>query len=515
MNSHDKPTSTLANPQRRQALARLATQAGVAGTTAALGGMTLPLQAHSVAAPSPAVAGRFDPVVAWPLIPIHAVLLPDGRVMSYGSDQKGQQGATLFYDIWTPSLGTGPESHLSLPNTTTTDIFCNGQVVVPADGKVLLTGGDKTINGVRNFGSADINQFDYQRNTLSPVADKLSRARWYPSVMTMPNGDVLVTGGLVNNSLYSITPDLYTPGKGWRKLDGATSDSAFGFLNWFYPRTWVAPNGQAFIVNQTGTTFMLDTAGTGKIRTTPLILPMGYHSHPSTMFAPGRILTIRGTAVQVVDLRGARPTATALPNLPRLRHWANLTALADGQLLLSGGSAELNKAIRVTYQTALWNPDTMKWTPGATAAKMRLYHSIAILLPDGRVLTGGGGAPGPETRLDAELYSPPYLFKADGTLAERPVIQDAPAYVSWGSAFSAQVQASGGASRVTLVRTGSITHSSDCDQRFMALSFKQDGSRLSITAPASSSEAPPGFYMLFVFDQAKVPAVAKIIRIGA
>ena len=96
------------------------------------------------------VTGVFGPVVAWPLIPLHAVLLPGGGVMSYGTDSSGNQGAQLIYDVWTPSLGTGTNAHLVLPNTTSTDIFCSAASVM-YNGSVLTTGGDLTVNGAAQF----------------------------------------------------------------------------------------------------------------------------------------------------------------------------------------------------------------------------------------------------------------------------------------------------------------------------------------------------------------------------
>src|SRR5215469_12599649 len=96
------------------------------------------------------IAGVFGPVATWPIIPIHVVLLPGGRVMNYGTDASGQQGAQLIYDVWDPTLGTGTNAHLVLPNTASTDIFCSSQSVM-LNGNVLTTGGDRTVNGQRNF----------------------------------------------------------------------------------------------------------------------------------------------------------------------------------------------------------------------------------------------------------------------------------------------------------------------------------------------------------------------------
>jgi len=92
--------------------------------------------------------------------------------------------------------------------------------------------------------------------------------------------------------------------------------------------------------------------------------------------------------------------------------------------------------------------------------------------------------------------------------------------VSWSTAFTAKVAASGSLfsptiSRATLVKTGTVTHTVDFDQRFIELSFRQSGGQLTLTAPATGNIAPPGNYLLFVFNSSGVPSVAKVIRLGA
>src|SRR5262245_39396388 len=123
----------------------------------------------------PRQIGRFGAAFGWPLIPLHAALLPDGRVLSYGTDERGQQGGQFSYAVWDPTLGTASDSHLLLPNTTGTDIFCSGQIIVPRTGEVLLTGGDRTINGARNFANSDVNFFDYLTNTMRRSAQSMAR----------------------------------------------------------------------------------------------------------------------------------------------------------------------------------------------------------------------------------------------------------------------------------------------------------------------------------------------------
>jgi hypothetical protein len=127
------------------------------------------------------------------------------------------------------------------------------------------------------------------------------------------------------------------------------------------------------------------------------------------------------------------------------------------------------------------------------------------LLPDATVLTAGGGPPGPVVNLNAEIYRPPYLFERDGSgmLADHPRILGV-GDVQWGGSFDVDLSRPDAITKVALVRTGSVTHSFDMDQRYMALSFTQSGSTVRVRAPESRNIAPPGQYMLFVFDDAGV-----------
>jgi hypothetical protein len=493
------------------------------GAPPRVGARSTPARESAMAVPAsndPQQIGRFGAAFGWPLIPLHAALLPDGRVLSYGTDERGQQGGQFSYAVWDPTLGTGSDSHLLLPNTTGTDLFCSGQIILPRTGEVLLTGGDRTINGVRNYSSADVNFFDYLTNSMRKSAQSMARPRWYPTVTTLTDGRVLITGGrddIISTSAIA-TPELYDPSSGWRSLTGATHNAAYGTDNWYYPRAWSAPDGRVFVAASGGRTFFVDPAGNGSVAETPLALAAGGYWYPAVMVQPGRILSVRqGAQVQVIDLNTATPTATATAALSQDRIWSSATVMADGNVLVSGGSTADNQALNVAYHTELWNPTTGAWTIGASASRMRLYHSISLLLPDGRVLTAGGGAPGPVTNLNGEIYEPPYLFKSDGSgaLAARPTIQSAPLQMAWGTSFSVQVQSATAVSKVALVKTGSATHSFDFDQRYLVPAFTQSGGTVTVQAPANATLAPPGNYLLFVFDGAGVPSVAKILRLGA
>jgi hypothetical protein len=200
-----------------------------------------------------------------------------------------------------------------------------------------------------------------------------------------------------------------------------------------------------------------------------------------------------------------------------VRFWASSAVLADGKVFIHGGSTVSNQAVGEALTSQLWHPATASWSPGATGAKSRLYHSSMLLLPDGSVLTGGGGAPGPVRQQNAEIYYPPYLFKTDGSgqLAARPAITGSPTAIRLGRPFDITVAGGTTVSRVTLVRTASNTHALTADQRFFTLTHGQSGDAVTIQAPSDINIALPGWYMLFVFNENGTPSLARILRVSA
>ena len=167
-----------------------------------------------------------------------------------------------------------------------------------------------------------------------------------------------------------------------------------------------------------------------------------------------------------------------------------------------------------TKYVEIWNPNTGTWTRGPEEVYARLYHSNALLLPDARVIVAGGGAPGPFTNLNAQVYTPPYLLAANGSLMPRPNMLLAPDTIEVGRSFSLGFSNASSISRVTLVKTGSVTHSVNMDQRFVELSFTPTGAMLDVNGPARAGDTPPGYYLLFIIDSAGTPSVGKIVKIG-
>jgi hypothetical protein len=230
-------------------------------------------------------------------------------------------------------------------------------------------------------------------------------------------------------------------------------------------------------------------------------LAPGVYYYPDVMYGPFKVLSMRGNrVVQSVDLSTNPPVVTNLSNLGKNRVWANATVLADGGVLITGGSGVDNQSTDVDYQAIYINP----WSGGsrlaASAAIPRLYHSATLLLPDGSVLTGGGGAPGPVNELNAEIYYPSYLYLNDGSgnPAPRPTIVSAPSTLQLGQQFSLTVGSSDQVSRINLIRMGMTTHSFNPDQRWIPMPFIQNGA----TITANLTNTPE-----------TTPAVAPIVSV--
>src|SRR5262249_24443725 len=195
------------------------------------------------------------------------------------------------------------------------------------------------------------------------------------------------------------------------------------------------------------------------------------------------------------------------------RIWSNLTNLPDGRVMVSGGSQVDNQLTGVDYTVAIWDPSTGLWTStGANAAEPRLYHSTAILQPADTILSLGGGAPGPLTNLNGEIYTPGYLFDATGAAAVRPVIQQAPLDLSPGQTFTVRVDNPANIrNTLALMPFGSTTHglSMTAGPIDPSFSVRADGS-LSVTLPAF---VPPGYWMLFAIGNNGTPSIAWTLQV--
>ena len=505
------------------------------------------LQNLNIPADAP-TRGLWSATQAWPMNGLHAVLLPNGKVVTYGTPLNTpgtQDGRT--YDVWTPSLGFTAAAHVTSFEAGRFNSFCSAATFLN-DGRLMVTGGNSAVNSVLMTPATGATV-----NDSAALADQ----RWYATMLTLPDGRALIVGGMdpyqegmvsnpdtaIANGTVSMTPEVYTPGTGWQSLPGARSRDAFGpdYLRASYPRAWVAPDGKVFGISAE-TMWSLDVAGNGG---TGAVTVLGKFKTPASttapvnvgatnsavMFAPGKILQAGGNGyfngdgypasnmATVIDINGATPVLTETTRMANARRYINLVVLPDGQVLATGGTKVGNNGgADAVYAAEIWNPATGTWTTGASAAQIRVYHSATLLLPNGTVLSTGGGAPGPVNNQNAELYYPPYLFRTvngAAQLAPRPAMTGISALAfAHGDAVDIEMADSSAVARLVLVGNGTVTHSFNSSQRFIELGFVQNGDRLAATLPGSKATVPPGYYQLFALDAQGVPSRAVIVSIG-
>jgi galactose oxidase len=200
------------------------------------------------------------------------------------------------------------------------------------------------------------------------------------------------------------------------------------------------------------------------------------------------------------------------------RAFASGVVLPSGQVVIVGGQTF---PVPFSDDTAvlvpeIWDPETRVFRQLAPMATPRVYHSTAILLPDGRVFAGGGGQCGPGCRanhFDAEILTPPYLSNADGSAAARPVITAAPATAALGETLAVSTDAP--VMAFSLVRLSSVTHTVNNDQRRVPLEILATIGATSylMGVPDDAGVVLPGYYMLFALDPRGVPSVSVTLRI--
>jgi hypothetical protein len=214
-------------------------------------------------------------------------------------------------------------------------------------------------------------------------------------------------------------------------------------------------------------------------------------------------------------MNSASPSLVQTASMARPRVYPNLQTLPDGNVLVTGGKKDhdLSNSAGAAYPAEEWSPNTGRWTTLASNQVPRFYHSVSVLLPDGRLLIGGGwgGDGGEGTRQRTyEIFSPPYLFKG-----ARPSISSAPGAAGYGGAFTVGAPNATQISSVVLTAPAATTHNFDENNRFVPLNFSVTGAgTLQVTAPPNANYAPPGPYLLWIVDSNGVPSVASWITIS-
>ncbi|HYR50287.1 MAG TPA: galactose oxidase-like domain-containing protein, partial [Candidatus Eisenbacteria bacterium] len=458
----------------------------------------------SAATPAPPPTGQWSAVLSWPLVAVHMTMLPNGKVLAW-DDHLDNQGADVF-DPATNSLNAVP--------FFTADLFCSGHSLL-SDGRVFDAGGH---SGTAHVGIANATAFDPATQVWGSLAS-MPVARWYPTVTALPDGRMLVTAGETNcDGCNALIPAIYDPAaNSWSQLSSASQNLPY------YPHMFVLPDGRVLAASSNRDA-MASVVLNVALQSWAVVDPSVLDGGSAATYAPGKI--VKSGLGRDPDLPGAPSVATtyvidmtqpspawrqtASMAFPRTEH--NLTLLPDGTVLVTGGSrnSDVGNTAAAVLEAELWSPTTETWTVLAAMKTPRMYHSTALLLPDGRVLVAGGGRDFPEVdQLSAEIYSPPYLFKGP-----QPAITSAPAGIQYGTVFFVGTPDVARIATASLVRLGAVTHAFDQNQRFVPLGFQSTTGGLNVQAPANANLAPPGYYLLFIVDTNGIPSVAAMVKLS-
>src|SRR5947207_1986271 len=387
-----------------------------------------------------AQTGQWTSVAPLPFDSSALHLLPTGKVLLYGVYASGGTDVRL----WDPD--TASTSLMPLPGY---NVFCSGHTFL-ADGRLFFVGGH-IVSGV---GLPNSSTYDAASNVWT-AGPNMNAARWYPTATTLVNGDVLAISGQIDNTVgVNPLPQVFQAASGtWRDLTSAQLQ-----LN-LYPRMHLAPNGKVFNSAPSQTTRYLDASGTGAWTVVAATNTPGYRDYGSSvMYDDGKVLVMGGvdpptSAAEVIDLNAATPAWRLVGSMAFARRHLNATLLPDGKVLVTGGTSGpgFNNTATPGLAAEMWDPATESWTTMASAQAVRLYHSAALLLPDGRVLTTGG-----DDITQVDLYSPPYLFAG-----ARPTITSAPAAVSFGQSYFVETPDAANIAKVRWIRLGSVTRSEE------------------------------------------------------
>ena len=273
------------------------------------------------------LVGRWGPVADWPVVGVHNALMPDGRVLAYDSVGDNATETYPVHDhtratLWDPATGTQTPVWVD----TGYNVFCSGLAHL-ADGRLFLAGGnlDAQLRGIRQT-----HVFDPSTNTWSLGPD-MAAGRWYPTVTPLHNGEMLITSGGPS------MPEVRTTSGSLRALSSASLGQPL------YPWIDVAPDGRAFVSGPDQTMRSLDTSGTGAWQTHGQrdAINRDYGSH--ALYDVGKILVAGGgassTDARVIDVNGATPQVTPTASMANGRRQHNLTVLADGSVLATGGNS--------------------------------------------------------------------------------------------------------------------------------------------------------------------------------
>ena len=492
----------------------------------------------------PALYGEWETLTDSPVYVVHAAVLNSGKVLMFAG--KAEAGYPLDSAVWDPKKQGQPDEYdiqvAGQPGSYDDDLFCSHHSFL-ADGRLLVNGGDEHPNGhtLKTTYEFDPNN---DKNEWKNLNHDMNQARWYPTTLTLPVNEGVITfsghkkiltfdvGGVPEVEKYDLQQ--------WVEVPNANKALRI------FPGMHLMPDGKIFY---TGTRW-----GWTKNRWQPSNdeqtalydlkannnqwSNVGHHvirdrtEGMSVVLPPDnkRVLVIGGrgdsptndnlstNSVEMINFNDSNPAWKEVKKMNYKRRNVNAVLLPTGKVLVCAGieGYKGDSNPKPVLAAEEYDPDNDKWTELAAMKEARQYHSVSLLLPDGRVLNlgsvGSGGTQGRALIKDMEVFSPPYLFRG-----ARPKITSAPQTVHQGANFSVETPDAASIKDVVLVRPMACTHHTDTEQRVIPLKKTSGGTNLlNVTAPEGAHphyNSVRGYYMLFILNDKHVPSVAEFIFI--
>ena len=447
-----------------------------------------------------------------PINPVHIAVTYDGKVLIVSGSGNVAAETNFRGAVWDLQGNTITTQSLAW------DMFCNAMVALP-DGRILINGGNLQYDPFH--GQPRNAVFDPALGTFTDV-ENMAHGRWYPTTTMLGDGRIMTFSGLNETGGTNTAVEIYTPGTGW------SPEYPAGWTPPLYPRMHLLPDGRVFYSGSgTQSRFFNPTTHAWTVgpstnysgtRTygTSVLLPLT----PANGYKP-RVMIMGGgspatATTEIIDLSAATPQWQNGPAMSQGRIEMNATILPNGKVLAMGGSVNDEDTSTASLKADLYDPATNTFTSAGQNVYPRVYHSGSLLLPDATVLLTGGNPTRGSYEQRSEIYSPAYLFNADGTAAVRPAITDvSPKAFTYGSTFQVYTPDAANITSVVLMHPGSQTHAFDMDQRLVGTTFTAGSGVLTVTAPPNGNIAPPGYYMVFALNSAGVPSVAAFVHLAA
>jgi hypothetical protein len=487
----------------------VAVAVGTTTITASFGGGNGSMALTVTATPPPNL-GVWSAPQSLGMLAIHAALLNTGKALLWGYPV-GRVGGPSPARIFDPIAKTLTDVTVPWP----IDIFCSASSFLP-NGTLLVDGGTDDGQFPADAGIPNTTFFDPSTNLWSQ-GPAMTYERWYPSTVELPNGNILAASGAAHNGMtIQQTLESYNPAtNSWTVLPSSANIAAPIDL---YPLLISLGNGNVFYAAPRQNSTELNT----KTNTWFSVAKMnfGLRDHAAAVLVPGgqQVMVVGGAAndtggganptntVETINLASATPAWSYGNPLNIARYNHNLLYLADGTLMAVGGDQSQHYSLPV-FQPELYNFATKTWTLLPPQNAVRAYHSTAILLPDGRVLSAGSDS-GTQLQNTYEIYTPAYLFKG-----ARPTITSTPGSLGYGQQFTIVTPNAANISKVALLRPGSTTHAVHFDDdRYVTLKFTIGSGQITATTPFAN-QAPPGYYMLVIVNTKGVPSLMPFVQL--